>query len=708
MNFPRPCLRLGLAVFITLPFLLLSTVTQAEWPHPLNLPDIGSNGVDGIFIDTSQRISYLGSSVHGVGDINGDGIDDLMVGAAAASTDGDLEFANKGEVYFIYGRSDWTAHEGSFQVMTITPESGVRIIGNMAGAHIGFYISHLGDFDGDRLNDVIINAYPQAFPSDQRDFLIFGTIGTHSITGILDLALMNSSTGMIFDQTLVNVGCAGDVNADGYDDVIIQQSARVYYLVYGGHSWRSDDNIVTFADLNSSNSVIINYPSNATVAYSRAQSGLGDVNGDGIDDFAITNPYNAGKTYVIYGSKTGIGTNGVLELATLDADHGLVINGTLSTGNADYLGGSVASAGDVNGDGIQDIIIGAAIEGTAYNGGIGRAYLIWGKDGGLSATGIMNMSSLNISQGVAIQSEVIKTDFGFRVSNAGDQDFDGLTDVIISAQAMLENAGRIYMIYGKNLNGLPTPAFQASSLNGSNGLYMNGTKANNTGLTGYSLSNAGDVNGDGAHDIIIGSPGFYPGFPDRGRAYVVFGSDHFTSPVYHATAPAGITPWIGVGQSGDRRFSVPLSRAALKFDDGQGPVFQSASKQSVQLINLNTANFAIDPQPTTTTARIMWHLSTNRTDWTQASVRLYYLESYLGGIAEASLVVLTAETLDGPWELVYPQQVHVSRNYVEFQTGQLGYFILGNLHDIGISPGLYLTSVKERTKRGTAGTAYNY
>ena len=239
-------------------------------------------------------------------------------------------------------------------------------------------------------------------------------------------------------------------------------------------------------------------------------SSAGDVNGDGLVDVIVgakAANANTGKSYVVFGQT---GTTAV-ELSAVEAGTGgFVINGQAS---GDLSGTSVSHAGDVNGDGLADLIVGAP-----NTTGINKSYVVFGQTG----TGAINLSVVAAGTGgFAMNGEATGNLSGFSVSVAGDVNGDGLADLIVGARSFNTNAGRSYVVFGKT----GTMAIDLSAVAaGTGGFVLNGQASNDS--SGYSVSNAGDVNGDGLADLIVGA---YAANANKGKSYVVFGQTGTTA-----------------------------------------------------------------------------------------------------------------------------------------------------------------------------------
>ena len=273
------------------------------------------------------------------------------------------------------------------------------------------------------------------------DFGSFHPIKTTQVTG--------NTAG---DLLGISVSSAGDVNNDGYDDIIIGASKKdsgkgAAYVIYGGETSSMPDLINLAASSSPLNPLTTGFMITGNAVgdiFGFSVSSAGDINNDGYDDIIIgaymKNSYK-GAAYLIYGGAKSTMSNIDLSLTTLNP----LTTGFMITGNAasDLFGFSVSSAGDINNDGYDDIIIGA----YGKNSFEGAAYLIYGGEKSSMLNIDLSSTTLNpLTTGFMITGNAADDYFGSSVSSAGDINNDGYDDLIVGAYGESSNKGATYLI----------------------------------------------------------------------------------------------------------------------------------------------------------------------------------------------------------------------------------------------------------------------
>ena len=487
----------------------------------LNVADF--NGSNGFVINGLAEYDILGYSVSSAGDVNGDGIDDLIIGAPGWY---DWSEYLAGQTYVVFGGTA-VGTGGSFDLSSLDGSNGFVLNGTAAQGrrYLGHSVSNAGDINGDGFGDLIIGARSNYFSNgSQRTYVVFGganvgssgSIDKDALDGTNGFVLIDEHSIPIFGENGTSVSSAGDINGDGFDDLIIGfPEAFTYrggaqghsYVVFGGSNVGSDGSIV-LSSLNGSNGFHIQ-EINQFDGTGKSVSNAGDINGDGFDDliiganYADPNGFNSGASYVVFGGSY-VGYSGSINLSILNGYNGFAINGLTEY---DQLGDSVSSAGDINGDGFADLIIGAPSA---------DSYVVFG-GAYVGYSGSIDLSTLDGTYGFAIATASAS------VSGAGDINGDGFDDLIIGAPGANPNgnrSGASYVVFGGAYVGY-SGSIDLSTLDGTNGFVINGSTAFDQ--TGFSVSGAGDLNGDGFADLIIGAPEAQPNGFSSGAAYVLFG-----------------------------------------------------------------------------------------------------------------------------------------------------------------------------------------
>jgi len=484
------------------------------------------NGSTGFRLDGATTNDRSGASVSAAGDVNGDGIDDLLIGAHRADSNG----TDSGASYVVFGRS--TAFASTIDLSSLVGSSGFRLDGVSAGDQSGDSVSAAGDVNGDGIDDLVIGAFaadPNGGTSGSS-YVVFGR--STAFASIINLSGLDGSTGFRLDGVTASdfsghsVSAAGDVNGDGIDDLLIgaygadlnsNNYSGASYVVFGRST--AFASIINLSSLDGSSGFRLDGATSGEYS-GRSVSAAGDVNGDGIDDLLIgaygadpnSNSYS-GSSYVVFGRSTGFAAT--INLSSLDGSSGFRIDGVTTD---DRSGRAVSAAGDVNGDGIDDLLIGA-YRADPNGSDSGASYVVFGRSTAFASA--IDLSGLDGSSGFRLDG-VTGDQSGRSVSGAGDVNGDGIDDLLIGARFADPNggdSGASYVVFGRST--AFASAIDLSGLDGSSGFRLDGTTAGD--LAGGSVSAAGDVNGDGVDDLLIGARGADPNGGDSGASYVVFG-----------------------------------------------------------------------------------------------------------------------------------------------------------------------------------------
>lgn len=397
---------------------------------------------------------YCGAAVAPAGDLNGDGLADVILGAPGASP-GDRALA--GQAYVVYGRTRFSAVDLEEVGRNI---GGFRLEGRLAGERFGSSVAAAGDVNGDGLADIIVGA-PGVSESDAelvatgpgRAYVIFGTgDATTPLPSLEDIA--NGQGGFLIegeregDAAGISVARVGDMNHDGFDDLII--GAFLYgsprgpgraYVVWG----TPETQTVSLTDVAlGTGGFAIEGEHGESLAGQRV-SAAGDVNGDGTPDVVLSAPAVGaltGRVYVIFGKseptmvRTEEITAGTAEGFTIYGEEPLYRTGT-----------SLSPAGDMNGDGLDDILIGARTASVDI-GPVGKTYVVFGRP---SVTAFSLSEVAEGNGGFVILGEELNSEAGLAVSGGHDVHGDGHPDVLIGAwgkDSSIANTGQVYVLPG--------------------------------------------------------------------------------------------------------------------------------------------------------------------------------------------------------------------------------------------------------------------
>lgn len=483
-------------------------IVDIEFPASVSVSSLtGSNG----FAITGFPIgSYGGCSVSNARDVNGDGIDDLIVGGPWASS-------HSGVSYVLFGQSG-IGSSGSINVSSLTGENGFAITGFPSTSYGGVSVSGVGDVNGDRIADLLVGA-PGASGYSGISYVLFGKSGIGS-SGSINVSCLTGSNGFAIigfpagSQGGSSVNGDGDFNGDGIADLIVGapeafSSTGISYVLFGQSEIGSSGNINVSSLMGANGFNIIGFPTRSWGGNSVSKAS--DVNGDGITDLIVGAAHASrysGMSYVLFG-QSRIGSSGNVNVSSLTGVNGFSITGFRPISSGGY---SVSNAGDVNDDGIADLIVGA----NDGNDETGMTYVLFGQSG-IGSSGSISVTSLTGSNGFAITGLRGSSLNGYSVSGAGDFNGDGIADLFVGAPYASSNTGTSYVLFGQHELG-SSGNINVANLTGSNGFAVTGFPASSQG--GWSVNGAGDFNGDGIADLVIGAPS---ASSNRGSSYVIFG-----------------------------------------------------------------------------------------------------------------------------------------------------------------------------------------
>jgi hypothetical protein len=483
-------------------------------------------------------------SVNRAGDINGDGFDDILIANAGYNN-------GTGRVYVVFGGFEGINSTSDIMNPTLLNDTyGFKMDGETPNAYFGYSASGAGDINGDSFADIIIGSPKVNYSDAGRVYVIFGGVDVGS-NGTINITSLNGSDGFVMigeesNWTLQNSGFAvngaGDMNGDGYDDIIIGgpwykrrfDQPGHGYVVFGGVAVGGNGTLY-LATLNGVNGFYLaEGTTSADIISGIAVSSAGDLNHDGYGDIIYGEEgcnYPSGCAYVIFGgSYLANGTTQQIYLP--DPPYGFQIDSGIDF-TPQAIGASVSGLGDINGDGIDDVIIGA----PDSNRLSGCSYVVFGAEGLNFINKRLTISDFNGKNGFVITGQ---GHTGTSVSGGGDVNGDGYNDMLIGAPAEKSFVGRTYVVFGGPKVGNQGKINLASLHNGYalTGPYEGDPSGECTEASGEVVSILGDINGDAISDLAIGAPGICRVvYTDT---YVVFGELSSSSRSFHLS-------WIIVG-----------------------------------------------------------------------------------------------------------------------------------------------------------------
>jgi len=512
--------------------------------------------------DSGQQITntgideMAGRQVENIGDFNGDGRTDLLISL-------------KGQAYVVYG-SDTIQGELNLDNLG---SAGVKISNVWSPSNSNEYSTYdyyktsenwgvvsAGDVNGDGKTDLLVMTGSGSYPAYK---VIYGTDSTAAIDAataagtVLTRATTDNGAYSVATE-VKTVSSVGDVNGDGYADFMISDpyTASSFngasdarwsgsgYLVFGGANLGANINATTMSD---ATGIRIQGARFDNLGYT--VTGVGDVNGDGIGDFLVGAPENYSISSTAYGTVNNADTSGGAYLVfgktggwtDLNFSNGSTLeDGTNNraeggngwvylAGNSNaYFGRQVSAAGDVNGDGLNDFIVGS----QDYNN-VGKYYLVFGQAGNWADANLADLAAAG--KAVELTGDTVNSNQITRVSSLGDLNGDGYADILVAAggKGMQVNqndtstassegdtgAGAVFVVYGRQAwSGTINVTQQGKdAIEITGGLPME--------QMGQSIA-AGDFDGDGKIDLVMGQPDNHRNGFNSGGVFILKGGDY--------------------------------------------------------------------------------------------------------------------------------------------------------------------------------------
>lgn len=479
-----------------------------------------------------------------LGDVNGDGFDDVAMSTNRNSQD-------VGSVYVIFGTDQ--GFDLNFDLASLNGMNGFRFDGTDSNDLTGRALSRAGDVNNDGKADILIGAVQAFNETNGTTGAVFVVFGAQQFGPVMTREDLDGTNGFQVISAIGESGLGspltlssiGDFNGDGVDDFatglnnetvggVSPQTGKIH-VIFGRDTSNNNpdfDPILDLTNSDASTGMILHGAEGDGVGF--LMSPTGDLNDDGLADFIVGATNNFDRIYVAFGNiDFSTGTPGdqsiVFDLATLDGTNGFVITGAIGRG---LIG--VNSGGDINGDGHSDALISVPDENRVVDGvivemNVGATYVIFGTDSAHDWLPFFDLASLDGTNGFRILGAADSDDFGYPADNRSDINGDGFDDIIAATQVVgipdLPGGGGevpppppptvYYLIAG---SGQPFPAtIDLKTLDPSIGIIID--------FPADSMSAGGDVNGDGAEDFILGLPTAITLNGETGEAIVIFGAD---------------------------------------------------------------------------------------------------------------------------------------------------------------------------------------
>ena len=538
----------------------------------------------------------------------------------------------------------------TFDLSTLNGSNGFEVSGLSTNLLFGSESQFIGDINNDGLEDIAFGvelATASGLQYAGAAYIIFGSSVPYPSP--FDLSTLDGSNGFVVNGVAYDerrgatIAGPGDINGDGIDDLIIGSSSTSpdEIVIYGTTSFPAT---ITSNDITGTNGFLIDTPGSNQIA------GLGDVNGDEINDFIINTPHWSGQAWIIFGRSNNFPSS--INASWLDGTKGF----KTSSFPGDRPSYNIGAAGDINNDGFNDILIGnwdstdpaisyllfgkgtpfsplvdvTTLDGTdgfSMDNNGGNFLTFVGALGDINNDGIDDFfsetnaiygstdpfpahfpkSSLNGTDGFTLPGQLTS-------AGIGDINLDGIDDFI----SVYGSTGRAYIVFGST-SGFPNP-MNETTLNGINGFVIEGLNQTNIARP---TSGNGDINGDGISDFVVGSP--YTPTTQIGKSFVIFGGDHYAMPLNigypqteNVTATA-LTLVVNGPETGTIHYAIfpGNNTGTVNYNDilnGTGAIANGNFLMNIQNGNVNNI---VSSLPANSSFDVYLFLEDNAGNWTQ-------------------------------------------------------------------------------------------
>ncbi|MEQ8821725.1 MAG: integrin alpha [Sumerlaeia bacterium] len=614
----------------------LGAMPLAAQSNRVSITELEARDFGFVFHKEPKGYALTGPNNAGIGDVNGDGLGDLLIGSVGGAS---REWT---ENFVVFG-----ARETSplLNLETLSQNGlGFRIHENLVPRDTGRSITALGDLDGDGFADFGLSS--ERYENRKgRAFVLFGGAELSDLT---DLEIFpprgydidGLAEGDFFSRQLAGLG---DVNGDGIPDFIaasgtgsttVDDSA---YLIFGQRGRSPEPLPAMVANGRAIEMTAVKVSSDAVTS---GFTGLGDLNGDGLGDFCVRPDDGTGTAedslVLIFGRED------FAPFSLTEPGPGRVT--IRKTGG--FVGITEASGlGDVNGDGFHDILLGAGIDPSDGNPASGIAYVVFGTSQWQS----FRLEDIGVAQpGYRIHAAAAHHNLGIDGCGLGDLNRDGHMDLALGAHntglGALIDTGSVYIVYGQS----GTETLRLSEFTPATGWQIEGAVAR--AKFGETVDLAGDLDGDGYYDLAVSplsmsvqelySAGWvlYPGRLIEDRPATV---------TYRRILPADRSHLYPIGSVGPDGHLPPQARVSAGF---QSAAKGEPASSRLVIVEMTTGTGGLTGLNPSQTARTRWTLSAQGTPWDTATVQFDYIGDDVQSLGESGLRLMHRPSPDAPWD----------------------------------------------------------